>query len=509
MGLGFFKSSHKIFSEYNFNKLHLKTQESRPPSAAPPGSESAGPPQPSPRPPLTRADSRSAFPQQQLRPGAPPQLQPRPQFQPGGPVTSPPQLVRPGLQGPRGPVPSGPPGSQQTRPPPPPLRNLGPQSVAPQPGPRPLQSPTSAQPPQRGPLPTNLQFGPRQPPQFGGATTPDANRPLINQQLNGASKNGVAPAGIAPAQLPRQPSQGSLRGSDPNNTYQNKPVNLDNQSVNSDNQNANKTENGMEIPGVPKGRSYSIAAAPGSPSPFKMEDDRRKSVSAIGGKIEEFTSRSPALGLIQEGKVESKDNLRGSKDSVRSEASNEGAKDVPERSESRLSGSKITDSLIGALSTSTPKKKSDDDDDVVLQNSAMPEKNANEPARNQNKTDLSDRSPSLTRSDDSPEPKVNTQQNKPQSVTSEPQRPKTPKMETKQDMKFDLNTDAKPPMTPNRATSQTSKSPHLESKPLKKPNELNTSTTPVDSKKSTPRKVVSAPKTRPKGNNSNVDNVLR
>ncbi|XP_031763080.2 microtubule-associated protein tau isoform X2 [Galleria mellonella] len=483
------------------NNANRTTTETRPPSATPFGTESSGPTQPLTRPTLNRVDSRTAFPQQLLRPGVPPQAQPRPQFQPGGPVTSPPQLgPRPGAPPPRGPVPTGP---QQQRPQQPPLRPSGPHSIAPQQGLRPLQSPTSPQSLQRGPLPNNLQFGPRQPPVFGTATNPvHAARPQLLQQFNGAPRNGVP--GFGAPSLLRQPSESSIKGLDSTNT-QNKPVNLDNQSISNESQNVNKSENGIEMPGAAKGRSYSIAAAPGSPSPFKLDEDRRKSVSSIGGKIEEFTSRSPTLGLIQEGKIDSKDNIRSSKESIRSEISNDGAKDIPERPESRLSGSKMTESFVGSLSNSNTKKKIDDDEDVVLQNNLTSIKNGNESVSNQNKNDFLDRSPSLTRSDDSPEPKQFVSNssvaiNKSQRVTPEPQRPKTPKMDIKQDMKFDSNRDAKSPIT--------SKSPVLESKPInKKPTELNTSITPSDSKKSTPRKVVSAPKTRPKegDNDSGVD----
>ncbi|XP_060802017.1 microtubule-associated protein tau [Amyelois transitella] len=291
------------------------------------------------------------------------------------------------------------------------------------------------------------------------------------------------------------------------NIYQNKSGNLDNQSIASENQNVIKSENGIDITGVPKGRSYSIAAAPGAPSPLKMDDDRRKSVSVIGGKIEEISSRSPGLGLIQEGKMDSKDNIKGSKESVVSEIKTDVGKDTLDRPESRLSGSKMTDSIIGSLSTPIPRKKSDDNDDVISQSSSVQSKSLNEAARNQNKVDVSDRSPSLTRSDDSPEPKINPSQNsvpKPQSVTPDIQRPKTPKTETKQDMKID----GKPPITPNKVPLSIPKSPVMETKPVnKKPTELYTSITPSESKKSTPRKSVSAPKTRPKDgdNDSGVD----
>ncbi|XP_049871281.1 microtubule-associated protein tau isoform X2 [Pectinophora gossypiella] len=480
--------------------------ESRPVPAGSLSSDPSGPTQLPPRPPLVRTDSRSAFPPQGLRPNLPPQGQQRPQFQPGGPVTNPPQYApRPGTPAPRGPAPPGAPGAPQTRPQPPPLRLVGPQSFAPQQGPRPLQSPTSGQPPQRVPPPNNLQFGPRQPPQFG-ATTPEGARPQYMQQPNGTPKNGVGPGpALISGQIPRQPSQGSIRGPDPSNTYQNKPVNLDTQGFN-ENPNAIKPENGSDVAGMAKGRSYSIAAAPGAPSPLKMEDDRRKSVSSIGGKIEEFASRPPGLGLIQE-KNDSRDNIRGSKESVKSEVSNDAGRDfIPERPESRLSGSKMTESFIGSLPTSTPKKRFDDNDDVVLQSNLPPTKIGSEIPHNQR--DLSERSPSLTRSDDSPEIKQNSTSsaisNKSQSVTPEPQRPKTPKV----DVKHDPKTEAKPVVsskTPPKSPMQDSKPPMSANK---KPNELNTSSPiPADTKKSTPRKTSSAPKSRPKDgdNDSGVD----
>ncbi|XP_028175186.1 serine/arginine repetitive matrix protein 2-like isoform X3 [Ostrinia furnacalis] len=482
------------------NSANRAPVEARPPSATPLGSELPAPTQPAPRPPLARADSRSSF-QLPPRPGGP-QAPARPQFQPGGPVTAPPQFgIRPGTPTPRGQSPPGPTGSPQARPPP--LRPFGPQSIAPQ-GPRPLQSPTSGQPPQRVPPPNNLQFGPRQPPQFG-ATTPDAVR-LPAQPNNGSVKNGVT--GPVPAQLPRQPSQGSLRGIDPINGNQNKLTNLENQNLtNNDNQNAKHSENGVEMAGIPKGRSYSIAAAPGAPNPLKAYDDRRKSVSALGGRNEEFGSKSPALGFIQEGKIESKEHVPGSQESLRSETSHEVGKDISDRPESRLSDSKMTESFIGSLPTI--KKKLDDDDDVILQNTSTPVKNGTINNQNQNKVDMSDRSPSLTRSEESPEPKQVSQSplsNKSQSVTPEPQRPKTPKTEMKP--LGDSGKDIKPAVTPSKTAP---KSPNLEAKPpmpvQKKPNELNTSITPADSKKSTPRKVASAPKARPKDgdNDSGVD----
>ncbi|XP_022825778.1 microtubule-associated protein tau isoform X2 [Spodoptera litura] len=478
--------------------------ETRPLSSGLAGQEAPVSTQPPPSVrPLNRQDSRSAFPPQSPRPAAPPS-QPRPQFQPGGPVSSPPQFApRTGAPVARGPAPAptGPPGAQQVRPAPPTVRPFGPQSIAPQQGPRPIQSPTG-QPLQRAPPPNNLQFGPRQPP-LVGATTPDGGRPQIaGQQPNGAIRNGAPPV----PGVQRQPSQGSLKGLDISNTYQTKSANLDNQNISSENPNVPKAENGIEGPGVAKGRSYSIAAAPGAPSPLKAEDDRRKSVSAIGGRIDEFISRSPGLGLIQEGKIDSKENVRESKESIRSEASNDGGKEVPERAESRLSGSKMTESFIGALPTSTPKKKVDDDDDVILQNNSTSSRTATETTKP--KEEFSDRSPSLTRSDDSPEPKQKPSMSptvpiKSQSATPEPARPKTPKVEPKSETKTDTK-----PITPTNKTP--SKSPLPDAKPPqqppKKPNDLTSPIGSADVKK-TPRKTASAPKSRPKDgdNDSGVD----
>ncbi|CAK1544056.1 unnamed protein product [Leptosia nina] len=454
------------------------------------------------RPPLNRADSRSSLSSPSPRPVGPQQ---RPQFYPGGSVTNSPLGPRPGTPTPRGPLPAQ--GPQLIRQPPPQFRPGGPQSIAPQQGPRPQQNIPQTQ---RPPVPNNLQFGPRQPPQFGSASTPDGSRPNINTQSNGFPKP-QQPSGGNPGQISRQSSQSSLNNSE-FAVPQNKPVNLDNQNHSNENQNANKIESNIETVGAPKGRSFSIAAAPGSPSPLKMDDDRRKSLSVVGGRYDDVTGRNSGLGQIQES-IGSRDNIRGSKESVRSEASNDGSRDIIDRPEIRLAGAKMTESFMGSISNLASKKRNDDDDDVVLQNKLGPAKNDGQ----QNKTDLSDRSPSLTRSDDSPEPKNNSQisvqSNKSQSVTPEPQRPKTPKIEIKQDSPEFKKA---PSPTVNRPMS---KSPLLESKspvpdnkshtPLKKkPAELITSPqAPNDSKKSTPRKVASAPKSRAKDgdNDSGVD----
>ncbi|KAL4711445.1 hypothetical protein ACJJTC_016199 [Scirpophaga incertulas] len=470
--------------------------EIRPPSGNLLGPEALAVGQAPPRPPLNRVDSRSSF-QQPARPVGPPQTQPRPQFQPGGPVTT---LIgpRPGTPAPRGPLPTGPPGNQQARPPP--LRPFNPQSITQQ---RPPQSPTLGPPPQRQPPPTNLHFGPRQPLQFGPATTPDSVRPTILQTSSGIPRNGVPNISTSPGPLPRQPSQGSIRGLDQINTSQSKPVILEDQSISNENQHANKTESNTDIPNIAKGRSYSIAAAPGEPSPFKMDEDRRKSISTIGGKIEEFSGKSPALGLIQEGKTESRDTLRSSHDSIKSTE----VKDIQDRPESRFSGSKMSESVIRSLST--PKKKTDDDDDVISQNNSTALKRDNTSGLNQNKTDLSDRSPSLTRSEESPEPKQIShnpaQVQKHNSITPEVQNiSKNDKHESKTDNPNDMKT----AVTPSKGVP---KSPVVEAKPpisaQRKPNELNTSTISSDSRKSTPRKVASAPKARPKDgdNDSGVD----
>lgn len=457
---------------------------------------------------MTRADSRSAFPPQSLRPGGP-QLQQRPQFQPGGPVNYPPQLgPRSGHPAQRGPGPIGPPGSPQIRNQSPALRPLNHQPNSTNQVSRPVLSPTSGLPPQRPQVPNNLQFGPRQPPQFGNVTTPEGSRPQLSSQTNGIQKSGVLSSAPINTQLSKPSSQGSLKNIDSSNLHQNKPVNLENQNPPNENQNATKLDSSDEMPGAPKTRSYSIAAAPGAPSPLKIDDDRRKSISSvggIGGRYDDLTSRGPGLSLIQEMRG-SKDNIRGSKESVRSEASTEGSKDVPERPESRLAGSKMTESFIGSL-TNLSKKKQDDDEDVISQNNLTTIKTEGL----QNKIDLSDRSPSLTRSDESPEPKNISQSsvlsNKFQSSTPEPQRPKTPKVEIKHEIKSETKETKPNAVAPNKTIS---KSPAAESKSptdIKPPAstnknsmELRTSITPSDSRKSTPRKIVSAPSTRQKGN---------
>lgn len=476
----------RIYLELSLNTIFCNNQVyivfvKAPADRLPSGPGGQDPSQPPAIRPLNRTDSRPGFPPQVPRPGAPLQAQARPQFQPGGPVTAPQQFApRPGTPAPRPQVPPGPPGAQQARPPP--SRPFGPQSIAP--GPR-IQSPTLGQAPQRVPPPNNLQFGPRQP--IPGVTTPDGVRSQLFQQPNGVIKNGAPGSGP----LLRQPSQVL----DSSSSHQNKAVNLDNQVDNRNDQNINKPEHGMEMPGMAKGRSYSIAAAPGAPGPLQAADDRRKSVSAIGGRVEDFTSRSPGLGLIQEAKLESKENLRGSKESIRSEASNEG-RDVPERPDSRLSGSKMTESFMGSLSNLAPKKKIDDNDDVHVSQNTIGLKIANDASKNQAK-DMSERSPSLTRSDDSPDPKITSQSPiapiKSQTATPEPQRPKTPKTEIKQDVKPEqLNTRSLTPKTPAKSPIQDVRAPMTP----RKPNELDT----AFNSKSTPRKAASAPKSRQKGN---------
>ncbi|XP_037975540.2 microtubule-associated protein tau isoform X3 [Plutella xylostella] len=464
----------------------------------PPSGSAAPPSQPPPRPPLARADSRSSFYPPAPRPAAPGAPQQRPQFQPGGPVTNPPQFApRPGTPAPRGPAPPGPPQNQGPRLPVPP-RPATQQPFAPQQAPRPQQPLTGA--PLRAPPPNNLQFGPRQPPQFGGGVTPDGTRPLLPQQSNGVIRNG-APSTAAPytqQALSRQSSQGSIKGAETLNAAPNKQSNLDTQSVSNENQNSNKMET-YDVPGAPKSRSYSVAAPLGAPSPLKVEDDRRKSISVVGGRVDDMISRSPGLGFIQESKVESQDNIRGSKESVKGQ-------EVSDRPESRIS-TKMTDSFIESLPTATNRKRADDDDDVVLQNISTASKNMSlgKPVeQSQNKVDMSDRSPSLSRSEDSPElkqPAQNVFKTAPnQNGPPEPQRPKTPSSQAKTESKSNIDT------TPIKYPP---KSPVMDSKPpismLKKPTELNTNSS--DSKKSTPRKTASAPKYRTKDgdNDSGVD----
>ncbi|XP_041989181.1 microtubule-associated protein tau isoform X2 [Aricia agestis] len=460
------------------------------------------------RPQLIRTDSRSSLssqPQQQ-RPGLPPQQ--RPQFQPGGPVNNPPfgpRSAPPGPPNQRAPVPGGVPGSPQLRPQSPLYRPGTPLNQTPQ-SPRPINPGVGA--PQRAPVPNNLQFGPRQPPQLGNPTTPEGAKPQGNFQFNGNQRPVSSPANV---QITKQPSQTSLKSSDSVTSSPYKPVNLDNQNVSNDNEKNNKMDDITEMSGPVKGRSYSIAAAPGMPSPFKMEDDRRKSISSLSGRYDDLSGRSSGLDLIQEVK-NSSDNIRSSKESIKSEVSNEANRENTDRPESRMSGSKMTESFMGSLSNLS-KKKVDDDDDVVLQNNSLSVKQE----ESQNKTDLSDRSPSLTRSDESPEPKNVSQSsvisNKPQTPTPEPQRPKTPKTNNLKDELHSseikrVETPTKPspksPMPEKKIPTMTSPLPPSN---MNIPTDIKTATTPNDSKKSTPRKINSAPKPRPKDgdNDSGVD----
>lgn len=464
--------------------LHVKAPEARPPGAGP-GSVTG---QLAPRPPLPRVDSRSSFPTPPAQrpppaPGAQP-LQPRPLFQPGGPVTNPPQFTRPGTPAPRGLAPTAS-QLQALRVQAPPIRPTGPQPFALQQGPR--QQPPSLVLPQRAPPPNNLQFGPRQPSQFGAGSTPDGSKPSVPQPVSGAPRNGTPTgSGPPPLQLSGQPSQGSIKGLEASTIQQNKQVILDNHSININPQNAVKSA-ALDMPGAPKSRSYSIAEPPGAPSPLKMDDDRRKSISVVGGRIDEMNSRSSGLGLIQESNIASQESVRGSIDSVKPE--------LLDRPESRHSA-KISESIIGALPTSAIKKRSDDDDDVVLQNTAGGRNfNTSKPMESSPiQVELPDRSPSLSRSEDSPEPKQ-VSHNKALSKlpthngTAEPKRPEAPATNANESQ--------------NTSVKQAPRSPLPDTKPpsgpvQKKPSELINEG--PDSKKSTPRKTASAPKYRTKGN---------
>lgn len=151
---------------------------------------------------------------------------------------------------------------------------------------------------------------------------------------------------------------------------------------------------------------------------------------------------------------------------------------------------------MGSLSNLAPKKKIDDDDDVHVSQNTSGLKITNDASKNQT-NDLSERSPSLTRSDDSPDQKVASQSPiapiKSQTATPEPQRPKTPKTEMKQEIKPEqFNTRSVTPRTPAKSPIQDAKAPMTP----RKPNDFDTSF----NTKSTPRKVASAPKARPKGN---------
>lgn len=471
-------------------------------AVAPPGAPPSTVP---PRPPLNRVDSRTAIPNPAPRPvGQPvaPQQQ-RPQFQPGGPVNNPPQFApRPGTPAPRGPPPAAP--SQLQRPVAPLQRPLGPTSTAPQQPIRGPQPPLGA-PPQRAPVPTNLQFGPRQPPQLAVPTTPDGTRPPLVQTYNGV-RNG-APQGSnlrpllenqrppLPADITRQ-HPGFPKGPDTQNTNQINRVTLDNQNSVTDHAGTNRPEKLAEPSGlVAKNRSYSIAGPAAAANPFATDEFRRNSVSAVSGRPDELTTRGSDLGSIYEGKPDVKDStIRGSKESVRSEASNE-SRDISERPESRLSGSKMSDSIIGSFKPSTPKKKPDDDDDVILQNNKIPAKVPD--SGPVNKTEIYDRSPSLTRSDESPESKQSSViANKAMPIPKPNVAPEIQRVSIPKDNK--VNEATKDIKASSAILNNISKpaEPKSPTQIIKKPTELYT-----DSMKSTPRRVASAPKPRPKGIN--------
>lgn len=325
-----------------------------------------------------------------MRPPGGPQQPPRPQQPPGPPVAGPPRPFLPGgvvAPPPRGPVPPRPSGPnsfapQQVRPPPP----QGPQSPQ---GP-PQQIPPGQQPPPR-------RQGP--PPQ-GSIERQNSfqQRPPAPPLNPGSRQSSLASLGSAPdspgPQVRRAPMESEA----------------------------------TPPPGV-KSRSFSIAGPPGAvPGIPQHDEERRRSVSIIGGRPEESVSRGPGLAFIKEGvqSFESKESplnvgltrlskddvTRGSRESVRSDCSD--GKGV-ERPESRLSGSKMTESIMGSLDSDERKngsplaRKNDDDDDVVTQNNKQqngtPIKSAQENGHKVAALPL-DRSPSLT-SDSSPDPKLN------------------------------------------------------------------------------------------------------
>lgn len=343
----------------------------------------------------------------------------------------------------------------------------------PQPGaypPRPQQLTGAPQRPPQG-----LQFGPRQPPQLGGGlTTPDDAKLFVTPPPTVGPRPGGNQAPV-PGPLPRQSSQSSIKGTDFPVNNQNKPVNLDNQSI--FNENNTKLQGGDDLLGAAKGRSYSIAAPPGAPSPLKTEDDRRKSISSLGGKIDDFSNKPPGLGLIQE----SQEHIR-SNDTIKTANSD--------------TSLRMTDSFMGSL----PKKR-DDDDDVVLQNNLASTKTVIDSV----KQELPSRMSSVIKNEDplelKPKPQPQVQQNI-SPVNKAPFQTMTPEQRPKPDIKpvaTDSDTSDKEPMKP----------PLQEPKPpipiQKKPTELNTNVQPRPSA----RQVASAPKQRNKGTNQEMKQASR
>ncbi|XP_077297138.1 microtubule-associated protein tau isoform X2 [Arctopsyche grandis] len=301
-------------------------------------------------------------------------------------------------------------------------------------------------------------------------------------------------------------------------------------------------------PGV-KNRSFSIAGPPGAvPGIPQHDEERRRSVSIIGGRPEDSVSRGPGLAFIKEGvqsfeskesplnvgltRLSKEDVTRGSRESVRSDSSD--GKGV-ERPESRLSGSKMTESIMGSLDSDERKngspllRKNDDDDDVVTQNkpqNGTPTKSVQDNGHKVAALPL-DRSPSLT-SDSSPDPKPNLlgkidSPNRPSSAlskTPEPMGKASPipagqvkdstRPPSSASVKSEQRVDTpEPKNTEVRNGTPDSVNGRPASRAGPKPTDLGTpikSGTP-DDKKSTPvRKAASAPRSRREGDNdSGVD----
>lgn len=427
-----------------------------------------------------------------LRPQGGLQQPPRPQAPPGQPVAGPPRPFLPGgaVQPPPGP--RGPPLLQQQQ------RPSGPNSFAPQ-QPRPLQP--QGVPPQ-GPPYQGPPLQPGQPPRPQGPPPP-GQRPAPFEKQNSFQQRPPAPF-LNPGS--RQSSLASL-GSNPNSPgpHIRPPV-------------PNMEPEGTP-PAVVKNRSFSIAGPPGAVPGVPLHDEeRRKSVSVIGARPEEGVSRGPGLAFIKEGvqsfenkesplnvgltRLSKEDVTRGSRESVRSDSS-DGKGGTIDRPESRLSGSRMTESIIGSLDTDERKvrKNVDDDDDVVIQNNKHPNvQNGKSPIQENGKSPAPsiDRSPSLTRTDSSPDQKPAPADNRSPSVLSNASKTPEPKAPTPVGQR-------PPSATPSRDTPDLKNgTQEINSRPISragsKPTDLGTpikTGTPDDSKKATPvRKAASAPRAR-------------
>lgn len=252
------------------------------------------------------------------------------------------------------------------------------------------------------------------------------------------------------------------------------------------------------IPPAVKNRSFSIAGPPGAyPGGPLHDEERRRSISALGGQPEGPLARGPGLAFIKEGvtsfdKKESPLNVgltKLSKEDV-SKTSRESLKsDSPDikldRPESRLSASKMTESIMGSLDgderkNGSPKPSSLPNEDLISQ---INRENSISPAQNgtSNKSPSPnliqengfkpatpgplDRSPSLTRTDSSPEQKITPSKidspNRPSSVTSNMS--KTPEPEPKPISTPDIN--ARPPSVQSNKSEARVDTPEPKSTP--------------------------------------------